>query len=195
MKKFILGFISGAILFSVAGALAASFTANPNPFPIKLNGNDVTIEGYNIEGSTYFKLRDIADVLGGFEVGFDDGTITLTSATSAPEQTVAPAYEPTASTSEPITVITDENGELHTSDGLIVKRFPEGDYVFKWDILNMMESQGIKGYDFGGRFFYKKGSDENILTDVPMHQDSNLLIPLNYYISTLKPLIDSLKEA
>lgn len=76
-KHFITGFISGALIFGVVGALAATYTATDNPFPIKLNGNDVQMEGYNIEGSTYFKLRDIADVVGGFEVGFQDNTIQL----------------------------------------------------------------------------------------------------------------------
>lgn len=78
-KQFITGFLSGALIFGVVGALAATYTATDNPFPVKLNGNDVQIEGYNIEGSTYFKLRDIADTVGGFEVGFDNSTILLTT--------------------------------------------------------------------------------------------------------------------
>ena len=78
-RNFIAGFLCGAVIFGAAGALAASLTATPNPFPIKLNGNDVSIEGYNIEDSTYFKLRDIADAVGGFEVGFEDDTIILTA--------------------------------------------------------------------------------------------------------------------
>lgn len=76
-KHFITGFLSGALIFGVVGVLAATYTATDNPFPVKLNGNDVQIEGYNIEGSTYFKLRDIADTVGGFEVGFQDNTIQL----------------------------------------------------------------------------------------------------------------------
>ena len=76
-KQFITGFISGALIFGVAGVLAATYTATDNPFPVQLNGNNVQIEGYNIEGSTYFKLRDIADVVGGFNVGFQNNTIQL----------------------------------------------------------------------------------------------------------------------
>ncbi|MGN0163309.1 MAG: alpha/beta fold hydrolase [Candidatus Ornithomonoglobus sp.] len=78
-RNFITGFVSGAVVFSMAGALAAGLVANPNTFPIKLDGKDVSIEGYNVEDYTYFKLRDIADAVGGFDVDFEDDTIVLTS--------------------------------------------------------------------------------------------------------------------
>lgn len=76
-KNFITGVIIGGLLFGTAGVLAGQYTATENPFPVQLNGNDVSIEGYNIEGSTYFKLRDIADIIGGFDVGFNNNTIQL----------------------------------------------------------------------------------------------------------------------
>lgn len=83
MKKSLQGFITGIILgVVITGSIsvfAAFYTAADNPFPITYNGNSVSLEGYNIEGSTYFKLRDIADVVGGFNVGFENNTITLTS--------------------------------------------------------------------------------------------------------------------
>ena len=78
-KRFITGFVSGAVVFGMLGAMAATYVANDNPFPIKLDGKDVSIEGYNIDDYTYFKLRDIADAVGGFEVDFNDDTIVLTS--------------------------------------------------------------------------------------------------------------------
>lgn len=73
----IICFIAGAMIFGSAGVLAGQYTATDNSFPVKLNGNNVQIEGYNIEGSTYFKLRDIADVVGSFEVGFQNNTIQI----------------------------------------------------------------------------------------------------------------------
>lgn len=60
-KNFITGFVSGAVAFGVVGAMAANMVTTPNSFPIKLNGQDVSIEGYNVDDYTYFKLRDIAD--------------------------------------------------------------------------------------------------------------------------------------
>lgn len=67
-------FISGVVIASTVGALAATYTATENTFPIKVNGQDAQMEGYNIDGSTYFKLRDIGDRMG-FDVGFEDNTI------------------------------------------------------------------------------------------------------------------------
>ena len=78
-KNFVTGFISGAVIFSMAGAFAANMVTTPNTFPVQLDGKDVSIEGYNVDDYTYFKLRDIADAVGGFDVDFKDDTITLTS--------------------------------------------------------------------------------------------------------------------
>ena len=50
---------------------------------LRINGQLVGAEAYNINGSNYFKLRDIAMLLrdsqAQFEVGYDSGTITLTT--------------------------------------------------------------------------------------------------------------------
>lgn len=79
-KHFITGFVSGAVVFGMVGALAAGLVANPNTYPIQLDGKEVSIEGYNVDDYTYFKLRDIADAVGGFNVDFKDDTIVLSSA-------------------------------------------------------------------------------------------------------------------
>lgn len=80
MKKgFITGFISGAVAFTMVGALAANMVTTPNTYPIQLDGKNVSIEGYNVDDYSYFKLRDLAKVVGGFDVDFKDDTIILTS--------------------------------------------------------------------------------------------------------------------
>lgn len=78
-KNFVTGFISGAIAFTMVGAFAANMVTTPNTYPVKLDGKDVSIEGYNVDDYTYFKLRDISDAVGGFDVDFKDDTIVLTS--------------------------------------------------------------------------------------------------------------------
>ncbi|MGN1097877.1 MAG: hypothetical protein ACI4SS_03155, partial [Clostridia bacterium] len=78
-RNFIAGFVSGAVAFSVVGAVAANLTASPNTYPVKLDGKEVSIEGYNVDNYTYFKLRDIADTVGGFEVDFKDDAIILST--------------------------------------------------------------------------------------------------------------------
>lgn len=51
---------------------------------VKLNGKDVVIYGYNIDGYNYFKLRDVAAVLkdtkAKFGVEYKDAVVTLTKA-------------------------------------------------------------------------------------------------------------------
>ena len=92
-SNFIAGFVSGALIFGAIGAVAAQITASPNPFPIKLNGENVNIEGYNISGSTYFKLRDISEAVGGFDVDFKDKTIILSTKTETEEQMTSLLYQ------------------------------------------------------------------------------------------------------
>lgn len=51
-----------------------------NQSAIYVNGNPVTLTAYNIAGNNYFKIRDIADLIG-FEIGWDNGSQTITIAT------------------------------------------------------------------------------------------------------------------
>ena len=55
---------------------------------LTVNGRPVDCEKYNIDGSNYFKLRDIAYLLSGtasqFEVGYDPGTRTVTITSGLP---------------------------------------------------------------------------------------------------------------
>lgn len=75
--RFIIGFTCGALIFGAVGVFAGQYIATENSFPVKLNGNNIQLEGYNIEGSTYFKLRDISNEIGGFNVDFQNNEILL----------------------------------------------------------------------------------------------------------------------
>ena len=88
MKKFILGFITGGIICAAVTGFAVEYAVTANPYPVKVNGSETAIEGYNINDNTYFKLRDVADAVGGFDVGFSDNTITISTET-VPEPTAA----------------------------------------------------------------------------------------------------------
>lgn len=87
MKKFILGFITGGIICATATGFAVEYAVTANPFPVAVNGTETAIEGYNINDNTYFKLRDVADAVGGFNVGFSDNTITIDTDTAAQPNT------------------------------------------------------------------------------------------------------------
>ena len=88
--------------------------ATPNHQPIVRNGQKVSLAGYEIDGYTYFKLRDVATILNGtesqFSVDYDGTGISLTTGqpytrvqgdlAPIPDGTVAE----TALTSLPLTV-------------------------------------------------------------------------------------------
>lgn len=76
-KDLIIGIIIGSTLTAAIGVAASNIIATENPYPIVLNGENAYMLGYNIEGSTYFKLRDISDTVGGFDVDFKNDTIRL----------------------------------------------------------------------------------------------------------------------
>lgn len=87
LQGLIIGVIAGTIITGSIGVLATQYAATDNPFPITYNGNQVSLQGYNIEGNTYFKLRDIADVVGGFDVDFENSTIVLTDKSASSNET------------------------------------------------------------------------------------------------------------
>lgn len=86
MKKIVFGFILGCIITTSVSVFATAITANVNTFKVMVNGKDAAIDGYNINGNTYFKLRDVADAVGGFSVGFENNTITITTNTLRPTE-------------------------------------------------------------------------------------------------------------
>ncbi|MEI7025784.1 stalk domain-containing protein [Paenibacillus sp. y28] len=70
MKKYFIGFISGAMLATVGSVYAADalekVEAYLKPQSVKLNGQSVTLENPAIvyDGSTYLKVRDIGKITG-----------------------------------------------------------------------------------------------------------------------------------
>lgn len=78
-KNIVIGIVIGGLLTCSIGAIADNiYSVTENPYPITINGKAKSIEGYNIDGSTYFKLRDIGKQVG-FEVGFNEGVISITT--------------------------------------------------------------------------------------------------------------------
>ena len=175
MKKFILGFITGGIICAAVTGFAVEYAVTANPYPVKVNGSETAIEGYNINDNTYFKLRDVADAVGGFTVGFSDNTITIDTET-APEPTAAPV-----SSAEPLPELKTE-----TRDGV--------QYVSKYDINDMLKTIGLDNYSIIGYAFYKNDDVLNpLLNDIPIYEHGIDLIPPDYYNSTIVSLINSLR--
>ena len=139
MKRFTLGFIIGGVICSALTGFAVEYAVTANPFPIKVDGVSKSIEGYNINDSTYFKLRDIADAVGGFTVGFANNTITI-STQAEPSEPPEPA-----NTDGAITIY-----EGQPRDNRLAR---EGDTFVKSDgtrvVLKIDELTGVLGYGQG----------------------------------------------
>ena len=178
MKKFILGFITGGIICATATGFAVEYAVTANPFPVAVNGTETAIEGYNINDNTYFKLRDVADAVGGFDVGFSNDTITIDTDTAA----------------EPTPTVKPSTTDLSPLPELTTKQRDGVQYVSKYDINDMLESIGLSDYEFFGHDFCKKDDLLNpILTDIPLYEHDIELIPLDYYVATIIPTINSLR--
>ena|GEM_PF-865354 len=84
MKK--LSFIPGIIIgllcgLALSGTVLAAITANPSTHAVKINGQPVALEGYNIGGNNFYKLRDIGAAVD-FGVDYDAATATVLIDTS-----------------------------------------------------------------------------------------------------------------
>lgn len=178
IKSITLGILIGAIATLSITALA-DYIVNPNTYPVLVDGQEVGIEGYNINDNTYFKLRDIGDKMG-FSVDFADNTIIINSTTSTPEPEPTPI--PTARPGlSPLPELPTE-----TRQGV--------EYVSKYDINDMLESIGLDDFSIIGNDFYNNADVLNpLITDIPIYEQGIDLIPLDYYNSTIVPIINSLR--
>lgn len=76
-RQLLIGIIIGAVIFSGFYVVAEQvYDVLPNHFTIKVDGTEKKIEGYNINGYSYFKLRDIGEQVG-FNVDFKEETILI----------------------------------------------------------------------------------------------------------------------
>lgn len=178
IKSITLGILIGAAATISVTALA-EYIVVPNSFPVKVNGQTVQVEGYNINDSTYFKLRDVADAVGGFEVGFEDNAIIVNTPNKpAPAPTPLPTARP----------------DLSPLPEVPVKMVDGMEYVDKMDLETMLKNIGLEDYDFAGPYFFNKKNKKDVLLDnIPLCQNDNLLIPYDYYISTVVPVINKLR--
>ena len=72
MKKFIAGFLAGALLFSGITAVAVSVAFERSNWKFFVDGEPAEIDAYNIDGSNYLKLRDVMEIAD-LGVWFDAG--------------------------------------------------------------------------------------------------------------------------
>ena len=62
MKK-MMAFLLTAVMVCSTGVTAFGATAKPSADKVAVNGRQVSVQVYNIDGYNYFKLRDVAKML------------------------------------------------------------------------------------------------------------------------------------
>ena len=118
--NFALGLVVGAVLFGSGTALAAGILAERSSQPIYVDGEQVQMEAYAINGNNYIKLRDIGKAVG-FNVYWDNETRSVRVDTSAPYVEEAPAAKPSAAT--------NADGSINILEGDAKLTLKEGDVV------------------------------------------------------------------
>lgn len=107
------GILIGATLFGGGTALAAGILATPFEDlgqRLTLNGQEIHLTGYNINGHNYFMLRDIGEVVG-FNVTWEDETRTVAIDTTT-------GYVPETPASTASAISTNPDGSVNLpSDG------------------------------------------------------------------------------
>lgn len=79
MKKRLVFLLTAVMTVSMSVPAFAAY-ANPNLAKLNINGKTANSHSYVIDGYTYFKLRDLGDLLG-FTVGWDTATSSISITT------------------------------------------------------------------------------------------------------------------
>lgn len=180
MKKFILGFITGGILAAAVTGFAVdawqSINVLPNTIKVIVDGKEVQADNFLYNDTTYLPIRAVSEALK-MNVQYDSATSTAVIS-SADTPTIAPTTNP----------------DLSPLPEVPVRTVYGVDYVHKSDIETMLQSIGLEKFKLAGHFFYDDNDKANpLISDVPLCENDILLIPLDYYNSTLVPFINSLR--
>ena len=181
-KNFILGFISGGIICAAVTGFAVEHAVTPNPYPVKVNGTETMIEGYNINDSSCFKLRDIADAVGGFRVDFVNNEIALTKIDPAPVPTPSPTPAPTKAI--------DEIAEGDAVDGIDTELIDGKWYVYMSEIEE--KYRGDYTFKIKDDKTYFIGWRNTVFFDSYPHPEKECgYIELTWYNTVLQPWLAS----
>ena len=133
MKKslyLIAGILIGITLFGGSSVLAAGITAERSTNRIYVNGQEVHLTAYNINGNNYVMLRDVGKTVG-FEVYWDGDAKCVQVESGKPYTGEAPAKaEDTKSTEQPVQTdvaaakqdIVDRTNALRRAKGIAALR-------------------------------------------------------------------------
>jgi hypothetical protein len=192
LKKFIIGFIVGALMFSIIPVMAQEgLTVVPNPFPVLIDGVVTEVEGYNINGYTFLKLADFGKA--GLTVKFNE-TDKQIEISSTKKAIITP--EPIPDKGDD--VVSDK--QVYEENGYKVIMDNEVEYYSWKSICDNIEPKGYNiGYDKTGDSMFlikyntiKKSTADStkILESIPYKIFNDAThIPKDYYLNKIFPLI------
>jgi len=192
LKKFIIGFIVGALMFSIIPVMAQEgLTVVPNPFPVVIDGVVTEVEGYNINGYTFLKLADFGKA--GLTVKFNE-TDKQIEISSTKKAVITP--EPIPDKGDD--VVSDK--QVYEENGYKVIMDNEVEYYSWKSICDNIEPKGYNiGYDKTGDSMFlikyntiKKSTADStkILESIPYKIFNDAThIPKDYYLNKILPLI------
>lgn len=120
--------------WGIISVTAPSPVAIPTTSKILVNGKSVTFDAYNINGSNYFKLRDLAYVLNGTQKQFE---VSYDAEKKAVNMVSYSAYTPVG-------------GEMSKGDGKTKSPTISAARIYKNDL-----ELGIVGYNIAGNNYFK----------------------------------------
>lgn len=179
MKKFLSGLILGVIISISLVGIASELNIVPNPFPVLINGKETPVDGWNIEGSTFLKLRDFEKV--GLVVQFNEKE-------------------------RQIEIVKGGNGmakEVYKIGDLEITKIDGIEYVTLIAIKDQFRFQNGPNvyspkiaFDFSyinkvaSMFKEENGVRTTLIEEIPhIVVDARVFIKYSYYISTIEPLI------
>lgn len=192
LKKFIIGFIVGALMFGIIPVMAQEgLTVVPNPFPVLIDGVVTEVEGYNINGYTFLKLADFGKA--GLTVKFNE-TDKQIEISSTKKAVITP--EPIPDKGDD--VVSDK--QVYEENGYKVIMDNEVEYYSWKSICDNIEPKGYNiGYDKTRDSMFlikyntiKKSTADStkILESIPYKIFNDAThIPKDYYLNKILPLI------
>jgi hypothetical protein len=145
-------------IFGTPTLASGTVTANPTASTVSVDGTVVSFEAYTIDGSNYFKLRDLAYSLNGtakqFEVGYNEATMAIALESNK-------AY-------------TAAGGEMASGDGMAKDATPTPSKIyFDGRELNLTV------YNIGGNNFFKLRDLMEVLDVFVGYDDQTMAITLD----------------
>lgn len=187
-KQLILGTVIGLLFIPITAFATINLNIATNPYPVIVNGIETDVDGYNINGSTYLKLKDFEKA--GLEVNFNSNNKQIEVSTSVD----TPSGSETSDTQKPATNTQITSKPTSTPDGITnIDEWEEKYYIGCLYINNKCKENG---YSFEFNIKLEKWqllkADTVIFENVPITMTYGYgAVEYNYYVNTIMPIIST----